>query len=267
MSTRLRAIARDTLDIIDAGRYVNAHGATVPLAEAVRAAVAGTRLHLPDEPLPTPTCGDAGPRIEVTGESTLLAARRLAADDDVAALVFASAKNPGGGFRTGAQAQEESIARASALYPCLTAAGGFYDFHRGQRDLLYSDRVIHSPRVPVFRDDRGRLLDAAYPVSFLTAAAPNRGAVLRNQPDDAVRVAPVLRARARRVLAVAAAYGHRRLVLGAWGCGVFRNDPATVAEAFDLALADAAGWFDLVTFAVLDRAGGPAHAAFTARFG
>ncbi|WP_052744718.1 TIGR02452 family protein [Micromonospora sp. HK10] len=93
-------------------------------------------------------------------------------------------------------------------------AGRFYDFHRGQRDLLYSDRVIHSPRV----------------------------------------------------LAVAAAHGHRRLVLGAWGCGVFGNDPATVAEAFDLALADAAGWFDLVTFAVLDRAGGPAHTAFTARF-
>ncbi|MFE9203548.1 TIGR02452 family protein [Micromonospora sp. NPDC006431] len=267
MSTRLRAIARDTLDILDAGRYLNGHGEPVELTDPVRAAVAGTRLHLPDDPLPTPPTGDAAPAVEVTGESTLLAARRLARGGDVAALVFASAKNPGGGFRTGAQAQEESIARASALFPCLTAVPGFYDFHRAQRDLLYSDRVIHSPRVPVFRDDKGRLLDAAHEVSFLTAAAPNRGAVLRNQPADAERVAPALRTRARRVLAVAAAHGHRRLVLGAWGCGVFRNDPATVAEAFALALADAAGWFDQVTFAVLDRAGGPVEAAFADRFG
>ncbi|MFG2057607.1 TIGR02452 family protein [Micromonospora sp. NPDC048930] len=265
MSTRLRAIARDTLDILDAGTYVNARGETVHLADPVRAAVAGTRLHLPDEPLDTPPVGGRPPRIEVTGESTLLAARRLAAGGKVAALVFASAKNPGGGFRTGAQAQEESIARASALFPCLASVPEFYDFHRQQRDLCYSDRVIHSPRVPVFRDDQGRLLDATHPVSFLTAAAPNLGAVRSNQPDDVDRVPPALRARARRVLAVAAAYGHRRLVLGAWGCGVFRNDPATVAEAFDLALADAAGWFDQVTFAVLDRADGPTYAAFAAR--
>lgn len=265
MSTRLRAIARDTLDILDAGAYVNSHGETVPLAEPVRAAVAGTRLHLPDAPLDTPPVGGPPARIEVTGESTLLAARRLATDGEVAALVFASAKNPGGGFRTGAQAQEESIARASALFPCLTAVPEFYEFHRQQRDLLYSDRVIHSPRVPVFRDDKGRLLDAAHQVSLLTAAAPNLGAVVRNQPGDVDRVAPALRARARRLLAVAAAYGHRRLVLGAWGCGVFRNDPATVAEAFDLALADADGWFDQVTFAVLDRADGPTYTAFAAR--
>ncbi|OKI49054.1 TIGR02452 family protein [Micromonospora sp. CB01531] len=267
MSTRLRAIARETLDILDAGRYVNGHGEPVELAGPVRAAVAGTRLHLPDDPLPAPPTGDAALAVEVTGESTLLAARRLVRGGDVAALVFASAKNPGGGFRTGAQAQEESIARASALFPCLTAVPEFYDFHCEQRDLLYSDRVIHSPRVPVFRDDKGRLLDAAHEVSFLTAAAPNRGAVLRNQPADTERVTLALRTRARRVLAVAAAYGHRRLVLGAWGCGVFRNDPATVAEAFALALADAAGWFDQVTFAVLDRAGGPVEAAFADRFG
>lgn len=69
------------------------------------------------------------------------------------------------------------------------------------------------------------------------------------------------------MLAVAAMHGHRRLVLGAWGCGVFRNDPATVAEAFALALADAVGWFDRITFAVLDRAGGPVRAAFDTRFG
>jgi uncharacterized protein (TIGR02452 family) len=124
--------------------------------------------------------------------------------------------------------------------------------------------VIYSPRVPVFRDDDGRLLPDPYEVSFLTAAAPNRGAV---PAARAGQVTAALAVRARRVLAVAAAHGHRRLVLGAWGCGVFRNDPATVAGAFGDALADGAGWFDEVVFAVLDKAKGtPVRTAFTTRF-
>lgn len=53
------------------------------------------------------------PAVEVTTESRLAAARRLG--DATAALVFASARNPGGGFRTGARAQEEDIACACAL--------------------------------------------------------------------------------------------------------------------------------------------------------
>ena len=89
---------------------------------------------------------------EVTNETSLSAARRMG--PDAACLVFASAKNPGGGFLSGAQAQEESIARSSALYPCQTAAGEFYSFHRRQGDLRYSDRVIYSPHVPVIRGGR-----------------------------------------------------------------------------------------------------------------
>jgi uncharacterized protein (TIGR02452 family) len=104
-------------------------------------------------------------------------------------------------------------------------------------------------------------------VSFLTAAAPNLGAIMHNQPEAVARVPAVLAARAERVLAVAAAHGHRRLVLGAWGCGVFRNDPAIVAEAFAAQLARAQDRFDHVVFAVLDRQPGmPTYGAFTRAF-
>ncbi len=264
VSTKLRDLARDTLQVLDAGSYRTPSGGSVDLADGIRAAVAGTRLYQPTQPLATPPSTGKVPTVSVTGESTLAASRRLAHDGDVAALVFASAKNPGGGFRTGAQAHEESIARASALYCCLTAVPQFYAFHRSRSDSLYSDRVIHSPGVPVFRDDDGRLLETPYDVSFLTAAAPNRGAVPAGR---AGQVAAVLAVRARRVLAVAAAHGHRRLVLGAWGCGVFRNDPATVAGVFADALVDSAGWFNQVVFAVLDHTKGtPVRAAFAARF-
>ncbi|MFD5826461.1 TIGR02452 family protein [Lentzea sp. NPDC060358] len=246
MSSRLRAIAHDTVEISERGSYSTAAGDVVL---AVAPAVEGTRLHLPDEVLPLPPeVGEA--RIDVTNESTLDATRRLGGD--VAALNFASARNAGGGFLNGAQAQEESIARASAIYPCLRAAGDFYAHHRAHEDLTYTDRVIYSPRVPVFKDDGGTLLPRPYEVSFLTAAAPNRSAILRNQPERADGIPLALLRRAIRVLHVAASHGHRRLVLGAWGCGVFGNDPATVAQVFALALRDNR-YFEHVVFAVLDR--------------
>ena len=218
MSGRLREIARQTVAIAEAGRYRNDAGDDVEIGAAVRAAVAGTREHLPDEVLHLDGARPGAGAVEVTYESTLQAAYRLGSG--AACLVFASAKNPGGGFLGGAQAQEESIARSSALYPCLLAAPDFYAFHRAQRDLRYSDRVVYSPGVPVFRDDKGNLLDRPYTRSFLTAAAPNLGAILRNQPDRAADVPAVLARRARRVLEVAAAHGHRTVVLGVGVRGV-----------------------------------------------
>ncbi|WP_328417976.1 TIGR02452 family protein [Micromonospora sp. NBC_00389] len=264
MSSRLREIARQTVAIAESGRYRNGAGDEVVIDEAVRSAVAGTRHHLPDDMFEVGGVDAGAGVVEVTHESTLQAARRLG--PAAVCLVFASAKNPGGGFLGGAKAQEESIARSSALYPCLLAAPGFYAFHRAQRDLRYSDRVIYSPRVPVFRNDKGDLLDQSHLTSFLTAAAPNLGAIIRNQPEHAAEVPAVLSRRAQRVLEVAAAHGHRTIVLGAWGCGVFRNDPATVAGAFADALRTV-DRFDHVVFAIHDTLpGAPVYDAFLTRF-
>ncbi len=263
MSSRLRSIARDTVTISERGSYSTAAG-PVPIGDAVSRAVSGTRLYLPEETLTLPE-QTGHPRVEVTNASTLEATRDLGGD--LACLVFASARNPGGGFLNGAQAQEESVARGSALYPCLLAAGDFYAHHRAHDDLGYSDRVIYSPGVPVFRDDKGNLLPEPYEVSFLTAAAPNLGAILRSRPERADTVPATLLRRAGRVLRIAAAHGHRRLVLGAWGCGGFANEPGTVAEAFQAALRDNR-YFDHVVFAVYDRRPGtPVLNAFTEMFG
>ncbi|MEU2307490.1 TIGR02452 family protein [Streptomyces misionensis] len=257
MSARLRGIAAQTEEIVAAGRYRAPDGREVPLAAAVEAARAGTRMYGPG-PVPVPPASGTGQFVEVTGESSTEAARRLAGAP-VAVLNFASARNPGGGYLGGAQAQEEALCRASALYTCLRAAREFYEHHRADRDPLYSDRVIHSPAVPVFRDDRGRLLAEPHLVGFLTAAAPNAGVLRRRSPERAAEIPAALATRAERVLETAAAHGYRRLVLGAWGCGVFRNDPAQVAGAFR-ALLGAGGrfarTFEHVVFGVLDRTPG-----------
>ncbi|MEU4165443.1 TIGR02452 family protein [Streptomyces sp. NPDC026665] len=259
MSARLRAIARETEEIVAAGGYRGPSGNTVSIAAAVGTARAGTVLHGP-EPVDIPSVTPVVTSFEVTGESSLEAARRLVSGggDPVAVLNFSSARNPGGGYLNGAQAQEEALCRASALYTCLLGARGFYDHHRAHRDAFYTDRVIHSPGVPVFRDDRGRLLDEPFRAGFLTAAAPNAGVVLRTAPERAADLPGALAIRAERVLETAAAHGYRRLVLGAWGCGVFQNDPAQVARAFQGVLAGGRleGYFDRVVFGILDRTPG-----------
>lgn len=252
--------AQQTLAAIARGDYHAPSGAEVDIAEAVAAARTGTVVLVPDAPLATGprNAGDGPPRLELTAEKTAEAARRLVereGERHVAALNFASGTNAGGGFLTGAQAQEEDLARCSALYPCLEPQRTYYQANRAAGPL-YTDHVIYSPAVPFFRAESGAWLETPFALSIVTAPAPNAGAAAR-ETALAARVDDVLARRARRVLAVAAAYGHRCLILGAWGCGVFRNDPAQVAAAFTTALAEPtlAGAFERVVFAVYDPNG------------
>ena len=249
---------REAVAITAAGGYLTPSGRRVDLAEPVARAVSQSRDYLPDAAVAVsarPT--DAAPtRVSVSVvNGTSLASARAIALRGVTPLVlnFASAKNAGGGFLKGARAQEESLARSSALYACLTQSG-MYAHHRASGDCLYTDWMIHSRDVPVFRDDEsGELLEAPYACAFLTAPAPNAGVVLQHEPSRRDEVNGVMCARVGRALAICAAEGHRHLVLGAWGCGVFGNDPAIVARAFGEALDGTyAGVFDEVVFAVLD---------------
>ncbi|MET9920312.1 TIGR02452 family protein [Streptomyces sp. NPDC059605] len=273
MSARLRGIARETEAIVRAGRYRTGDGREVSIERALTAALSGTRLYGP-EPVPVAALdSDRTPVVEVTDESSLRAAHRMTTGGPgkVAVLNYASARNPGGGYLNGAQAQEEALCRGSALYATLLRAPDYYAHHRAERSAFYTDRVIHSPGVPVFRDDRGALLDTPYTVGFLTSPAPNAGVIRSSAPGEAHRIPAALASRAERVLEVAAVRGYRRLVLGAWGCGVFRNDPAEVAGAFRALLLDGgrfAGHFEQIVFGILDRNPGSAtRAAFDRTFG
>ncbi|MFC4564209.1 TIGR02452 family protein [Nocardiopsis mangrovi] len=266
----MRARWQETREAFTRGWYA-AEGVEADISAGVAAMRAGTRLYSAEDVhgLPAPRAAYTT-RFEVTVESTLEAAARLSAcpqdSRGVAALNFASARNPGGGVANGARAQEESLARSSALYDALVRCPGFYDTHRRQRNLLYTDQVIYAPSVPVFRTDNGRWLADPYPVAFLTSAAPNRRMIERDSPQDAHAVPGALLSRAGGVLAVAAYHERTRLVLGAWGCGVFGNRPAEVADAFAHHLLGAfEGVFEHVVFAILDRDDAvrtPFHAAF-----
>jgi len=262
-------MAQETVRIIGDGHYVSTAGRRVDISEAVAASVAGTREFPPDRAvtLPHGLRGRHATRIVVQNETTLAAARRLSTDHRTIALNFASARNPGGGFLSGSEAQEESLARSSSLYACLDGRS-MYAFHQRHGDALYTDHVIYSPAVVVFRDNEGKLLEAPFMCSFLTAPAPNAGAALQKDPARTEEVRRALQSRVSKVLSIAAAQGYDAIVLGAWGCGVFKNDPRDVAAQFQSALSgDFAGVFRLVHFAVLDRSSGnviiaPFHQAF-----
>lgn len=265
----MHQVAVENEEIAARGSYRTPAGRPVEIGELLARACAGTVSYGPDQ---LPSGGERGPLggpVEVTSEGSMQAARRLteAGGGHVAVLNFASARNPGGGYLRGAKAQEEDLCRSALLYRCLLEAPDYYEAHRASADLRYSHRVIWSPQVPVVRDARGQLLAQPYPVSFLTSPAPNAGQLALRSPEQPVDVRGVLAERAARVLAVAARHGARELVLGAWGCGVFRNDPADVAEAFETALAEYGAAFDRVVFAVWDRTPVSANrAAFEQRF-
>ncbi|VTR99914.1 TIGR02452 family protein [Tuwongella immobilis] len=270
MSKRDRQqLAEQTVAVLEQGWYLNGLGERIDLTETLAAARDGTVDYPSGSALPRLPSADASTQFEVTNESTLQALIRLNDEGEtrVGVLNFASAKNPGGGFLGGAQAQEESLARSSGLYPCLCRSE-MYDFHRQQRDLRYSDWVVYSPDVPVIRDDSGDWLPRPILAGMLTCPAVNAGEYLRHQPRAQSEIAGIMRKRCQRVLQVAAAHRHQTLILGAWGCGVFRNDPKMIAECFrDALMGSCHGLFNRVVFAILDNSSAQSSlAAFHALF-
>ena len=213
----------------------------------------GTVAYPPDTELSAVPPGSHVTQFDVRNETTLVAARRMAeAGRRPVALNFASARRAGGGFLNGALAQEESLARSSGLYACLVD-NPMYAYHRTGRNALYSNYALYSPAVPVFRTDDGALLEEIYHCAFISAPAPNAHALGRRAARRMPRVLRVMAERIAKVLTIGAAHGHDTIILGAWGCGAFGNDPAEVASLFHAALTGPfQGVYQTVVFAVLD---------------
>lgn len=255
----LVAVAEEAQEAVRAG--VLPGGASIAEATARACAstvlVSGEELAVVDAPGWAPPAGPRAGLVEVTPETTNDAAERLAHHDRVALLNFASARNPGGGFLTGARAQEECLCRTSALYACLTQpqVAAYFAANRAERSCLYRHDLVYTPAVPFFRRANYDWLEAPYLVDVLTAPAPNRGAIESNTPGDLVQLEATFRSRIRRVLEVFRRNDARTIILGAWGCGAFRNDPREVAAWFRDELQPFRSHFDRIVFAVYDPKG------------
>jgi uncharacterized protein (TIGR02452 family) len=246
---RAASLGQSALEAARRGHYQNAEGEKVDWQAAVQHAIERRISLPPDASLPmaaSPSFDET--RVTVANETTMGAARRLTeAGSRPLSLNFANGVTPGGGFLHGARAQEEVLCRSSALIATLDG-DPMYAFHReGSPAYESTDWTILSPDVPVFRLDDGTPLPKPWTTSFLTCAAPYAPRV--GQP----RSAELLHRRIQRILAVARAHGYHSLVLGAWGCGAFANDPDRTARDFREALEGPfSAAFSEVVFAIAD---------------
>ena len=241
-------LGRSAVEAAKTGQYINQSREPIDWSALVKSACSARISIAPDDVLPTSELDSVSTtRIQVTNETTLLAARRLV-DNGLTplALNFANGVNPGGGFLHGARAQEEVLCRSSALFTTLVD-DPMYEHHRSRPLPDSTDWAILSPDVPVFRNDKGIALDQPWTLSFITCAAPYAPDVGQPQSGD------LLCKRIHRILWIAKAYGYRTLVLGAWGCGAFANDPHRTAADFRKTLEiDFQGAFSEVVFAITD---------------
>lgn len=260
-------IAQETIRITKARAY-QYEDRTVRLPDAdydsVTVITPDDAAMLLSEPLPEPeqliSC-----KIEVTTEDSFSAAQRL---ENALVLNFANAHHAGGGFLLGANAQEEALCRCSTLYASLSSAeaAAMYRYHNTHISATDSDYMLLSRDVAVFRDHRCKLLPEPFHTSVITAPAPNRrgAAVFTSQKI----LSDTFLHRAWIILRIAVRYGYRNLVLGAWGCGAFGNQPRMVAECFRQALETdrLAMYFDTVCFAIYGSEQSKNYCAFQTVF-
>ena len=244
------------------------------LAAAVEASRMATVLYSADHYPELPQLEDDAPagKVVISKGKTFETAMRLLDElpgRKVAVLNFASATNPGGGVKSGSSAQEECLCRCSTLYPTLDRRWlwqQFYDVNRALADNRHTDDCIYSPGIVICKSDTAfpeRLSEHEWRiVDVITCAAPNlrnepanwynpdTGAPLRMDPDELYRLHLQ---RARHILHIAAANGVNALVLGAFGCGAFANDPSIVAQAYRDVLPEYLSRFDRIEFAIYCR--------------
>ena len=179
---------------------------------------------------------------------------------EVLVLNFANPFNPGGGVRRGAEAQEEDLCRKSSLLLSLESdsAKAYYNYHRQLRSPYSSDAIILSPKVQIIKDANQKLLPSPVTVAVLTCAAPMLQNGLHNLTQEQYH--SLMARRIDGILSVAAHLGYRVLVLGAFGCGAFGNDPNIVSELFRNSLEHyclppfgISRDFQIIDFAVLDN--------------
>lgn len=257
---------------------------TPSIYKAVEAATAAQKYYFGDAPAPTVDRFEKPCELRLTRSRTVDAGRKVLKDDPtakVAILNFASATRPGGGVTSGSSAQEECICRVSGLYKCLTtpeAVKRFYEYHKTSVGPLHNDDIIYTPNVPVLKTDDYDFLDEPVYLDVITCAAPNLREKNVSQYNQEREPAPDISddelyklhvSRARQILNVAAANGAEVVILGAFGCGAFRNKPEVVAKAYADVVPDYLKQFKAIEFAIFCPKGKPTdnYDAFKAVFG
>lgn len=170
-------------------------------------------------------------------------------------LNFADNRFAGGSVQTGSGAQEESLFRRTNLCESLLQ-DEFYPIEKNE--------VIYTPCATVFRDTEEHnceLLEKPWQSAFISAPGIHNPIRVNNRlnAEDSKN----LQNKIELILQTAYIYGHDSLILGALGCGAWRNPPMNVAEIFREVLNEWNGCFKKIVFACLEvgekRRNGPTN--------
>lgn len=154
-----------------------------------------------------------------------------------AVLNFANPHNPGGGVQNGAMAQEERLCRSSNLYLCISNQNVFNDYYLYNRNIcndFFSDRLIYTKNVTVFKDDspipKVMPENEWFNVDIITCAAPY---IAKRNYTNLTALKLLFKSRIKNILEAAIDNDVDVIILGAFGCGAFKNPPELVAKAFN----------------------------------
>lgn len=190
----------------------------------IYSAIRNSTIYSPDFHAKVPTAPTR--RIQLMDTDSVSAL--FAIDEDATVLNFASYKYPGGAFLDGSTAQEEALCHKSTLFPILDSFDGSY-YAQNRANLnrsLYTNRAIFTPGV-VFEMDTDVLKEA----SVLTCASPNWLTAQKYCQVSKSENNRVARERLKWMNEILAYNEVDTLIAGAWGCGVFRQDPEFMAKA------------------------------------
>lgn len=197
-------------------------------------------------------------KTDVTVEWGQLADAIASAKGKVCVVDPASYRTPGGNYLNGGWGTEEQICSESNLFPVLEGLRPMYHDENRQSTHggLNSDRAVYLRDIMFTTDGTMKKRDV------LVCAPPNRNFALQNHRSEA-ECDMDLSHRIEALMRIAAANEADTLVLGAFGCGFFGNDPEQVAGLFRMWLDAHPGQFQQVVFSI---AGGPALDAFREAF-
>ena len=233
---------------------------TIPeLMRAVEWSIENQYMVAEEENIVLPETDTIDTRYIVSGKRSFEAAKEYSGKK-VAVLNYANNVSIGGAPYS-AGAQEESLCRCSTLLPCLQAMKEpFYikhhkQAHNGEMNFMGNDDLIYTPDVLVFKSDLRTVpvypqmlsRDEWYKVNVITCAAPvlARVATLPDNYEMAIR------SRIKKILDVAAKEGNEVIILGAWGCGAFKNPVEIVAKVMVELVKNY--HFEIVEFALATR--------------
>ena len=212
--------------------------------------------------------------VEVLMDDCLVAYERLVKSGRKPLLLnMASATNPGGGYRKGDGAQEENLFRRSDYFRSLDV--DLDDVSQPQRttrlhcssncqlDPLTDHRTmypmdefgaIYTSGLTIFRQPESNgysLMDNALENVCALAIAAYHDPKLEGDmltPKYAVGMLKKI----QNLFAIAYHHKHDCLILSAFGCGAFKNPPIHVAKLFRIVIEQYAGFFESITFAIVD---------------